>query len=394
MINIAIIDQQVAQHGRFCLVDWLLGDNLLYYSDYEDWRYGKQEFLSDKIQLTKDALVTLLDSAGKYCQSLGLISESQEFVCWDAEQSIQLRANKNATYHQQLTQRWLRPQDQPQLDLFMDNSAQLAEAEVLSALVSRQFELAQRLLQKLSEINPESTRLGGYQDLINYGLHMVSNSEIAEDAISAEEEGLKLEVVKLAQEILGNDSRDYLSFAWRRLANNFSRFQFDSTRPDLHASAALMAIPDYAAAVESLNLTPELYDQPELLSRLAQCYHALHKTDNAFVVWCLMIEKDQEFTASVIDDNQSLPINAIWQDFWELEGEWEESLFPSYVLLRNPALVHSLNHFPSLSHVASEAVIELLKVRARGDDEIEVRAELQRVNPMLLKVYLKLNRVT
>ncbi|MFT7673241.1 MAG: hypothetical protein ACI845_001651, partial [Gammaproteobacteria bacterium] len=40
MIDVSIIDHCVAEQGRFCVIDWLLSDDLLSYSDYESWRYG------------------------------------------------------------------------------------------------------------------------------------------------------------------------------------------------------------------------------------------------------------------------------------------------------------------------------------------------------------------
>jgi len=391
MINIAIIDQQVAVQGRFCLIDWLLGDNLLFHQDYESWRNGELEYLIDKLKLDLNELVAIMANVKKHCHSLGLVAEPQDFLCWSGENTEKLRASKNADYHQSLTEKWLRPQDQPQLDLFMDNSAQLAEADVLLSISNRQFEQAQTKLQVLSDLNPSCSRLGGYQDLINYGCHMVAMPDIETEALATEQEGLKQEVVPLAQDILGADARDYLTFAWRRIARA-CQLPFDAEQSQLSPSAALMEIPDYAAALAALESDPALDSQPVLLERYAICLSRLHQKEKSLLVWCVLMELDADYAQAAIEGHTSEKINALWLDFCELDDEWNSAYFSAYVLIRNPALIHQEKLISRLKNKSSVTTINLLKVRASGGSEIEARGELQRINPQLLKIYLGLNR--
>ncbi len=388
MIDIAAIDGHLSQQGRFCLLDWLMAENILLYSDYEAWRYGQHENLDEVFRIDQEQLLGLLANADKCCRDLGLAADPQPYYRWSGDQRMLLTASEDNQQNQQLTQLWLRPQDQPQLDLFMDNSAQMAESALLEALAGRQFEASQALLQSFSELNPECTRLGGYQDLINYGLHMLSDAHIEEAALRAELQGLKQEVRPLAQDILGQRARDYLSFAWRRLADSMQGLPFDPDHPDCHASSALLEIPDYSAVIECLVSTSNLYEQPILIESLALSYGALHQDEDALLVWCLLTEHDSDFAEASLEQHRWRPIYSIWQDFWEVSDDWSVQLFPAYVLARRPDLIRHLPNYPVLQQPASRAMVELLQQRLKRSDEVPARQRLQSVSPELLAVFL------
>jgi len=388
MIDIATIEQHLSAQGRFCLIDWLLADSQLFYTDYEAWRYGQRENLDEVLQLNDEALQALIEDTDQHCLALGLAAESQDFYRWDGDQRVVLTVSEDEQLNQQLSQRWMRPQDQPQLDLFMDNSAQMAESALLEALGGRQFDSAQTLLQNLSELNPECTRLGGYQDLINYGLHMAANPHIDLEAVDAELQGLKQEVLPLAQEVLNQVARDYLSYAWRRLANSLNDHPFDSDHPELHTSFALMEVPDYPAAVSCLKVDPQLYQQPLLLERLAHSYNALHQDEQALVIWCLLMELDLDFAERALDRSRSHKVHTFWQDFWEVSDDWSLGLFPAYLLARRPSLAHYLKEFPPLELPASKAMVGLIEQKLNQADEIPARKAVNAVSPELLSVYL------
>lgn len=390
-INIASIDQQLAKQGSFCLIDWLLEESLLLYADYENWRYEKIPSLEEVIQVTNDCLSQLIKSTNQHCNDLGLITEQQKFFSWSAQQGQQLAASSHAKNNEHLTQRWIRSQDLPQMDLFMDNSAQVAEQELVEVLAGRQFEKAQLLLDKLSKLNSACTRLGGYQDLIHYGMHMLNNATIAAEELGDEVQGLKLEVFPLAQEVLVQKARDYLAFAWRRLASNMLEKTFDPENPDLHQSSALLQIPDYTAVVTSLIDNNNYLQHPQLIHRLAESYAALHQVENALITYCLLIENDSVYAEDALDDSEVGEVQKLWQDFWELNDDWSIELFPAYVLAKQRGLIHQLNQFPSLENSATQAMVNLQRQQLQGQDEISQRKALQEISPELLNIYLTLS---
>ncbi len=389
MINIAIIDQQIARQGRFCLIDWLLEENLLDYADYENWRNAQIETLDDKFHLDKKSIKELLLQTDKHCKNLGLVSELQSFHCWGEKNTQLLSVTHNSGENEQLTRRWLRPQDLPQLDLFMDNSAQLAEHELLDALTERRFESAQKLLQVYAKLNSECPRLGGYQDLINYAMHISACPKLSADEIEDEWDGLNNEVTALAKEVLGALSRDYLAFAWRRLAINMAGIEFDGEKPELHISSALLQIPDYSQAIQVLNGDKALYTQPVLLLRLIQSYSKVHQYEHALINWCHLIELDSQLAESALDDCKDEQVRSLWSDFWEIKDDWSCELFPAYVFLKKPELLHLMQEFPELKNEATTAMKNLMLARLNADNEISARKNMKAINGFLLTLYLK-----
>jgi hypothetical protein len=389
MIDIATIDGYLSRQGRFCLIDWLLSDNYLRYADYEAWRYGRLKNLDDVLQLNRESLQVLIDNTAEYCRDLGLITERQEFFRWDGDHRVLLMASEGNAQDLALTQCWLRPRDRPQLDLFLDSSTQIAENALLEALTAQQFDSAQSRLQNLSALNPDCTRLEDYQDLINYGRHMLANPEIIEEAVDAELQELQQEVLPLVQEVMGPGARDYLAFAWRRLANAMRGMPSDPEQPWRHTSSALLKIPDYPAVIECLSADPGLYRQAILLERMALSHSALHQYEKGLILWCLLMELDANYTEQALDRHQSHRVYALWQDFWDIEDNWSSALFPAYVLARQPGLLHCLENFPPLRLPASMAMVVLLRKRLAGEDEISARRELQAISPELLSFYLE-----
>lgn len=388
-LDIAAIDQQIGELGFFNVIDWLLAQNELHYSDYEAWRYGHLKSLDEKLMLNSQALQKLLENSALHCQALGLSREDQIYCRWDDPQSPALIASKNPNYHKRLTQCWIRPQDIPQLDLFMDNSVVIAENKLHEFLGARAFEPAAVQLQQLVDLNPAHQRLGAYQDLINYAQHMQSSPIIEAGNVEAELEGLEQEVQPLAQETLGALARDYLTFAWRRLSASLTDNAFDQQKPKLHQSYALMQVPDWPTVLKTLNVSSECYQHATLLERLAVTYEALQQQGQALLSWCLLTDRHHHCAETAMAQSGGIAIKKLLEDFWEFDEAWSIACFPGFVLMKNPGLIQHLDGFPNFTQPASQAMIELLQCRLAKADEIAARQRLKDVNPVLLRLYME-----
>lgn len=388
-IDIASIDQQLSERGYFCLIDWLLAENQLQYRDYESWRYGRLGHVDEALPHDAKALAELFANSHKHCTALGLCSEPQIVYRWQDEHRASLIASQNPEHHRLLTQHWLRPQDLPQLDLFMDNSALITENKLRDTLTGRDFDLAKTLQQQLIMLNAAHPNLGAYQDLINYGLHMQANSQIDADAIDAELEGLKQEVLPLAMEILAGQARDYLAFAWRRLADNLSGLDFNPLNSDCHSSFALAQIPDWPGVLQCLQDEPNLYQHAVLLERQATAYQVLHRTGEALVLWCLLMEQHTKYAEQVFEQRRGEVIHQLWEEFLAFEDDFDTAEFPAFVLANQPGLIRHLPSFPSLKTEPSQAMLVLLECKLANEDEIAARARLQKTSPALLKFYME-----
>lgn len=391
MVDIATVDSQVSQQGQFCLLDWMLAKNFIPYADYESWRYGRRADLDSCFTLGADDLQRLIQQTRQTCMELHLVCETQEFYPWDNRREL-LRISGDGERHQSLAARWLARRDVPQLDLFMDNSAAIAENQLLDSLANRQFQNAQEALQRLTRLNARHAKLGGYQDLINYGLHCTAQPQIPAAGVGPEVGGLDQEVTPLARELLGGKSRDFLAYAWRRLAENLAQVPFSASEPQLHGSYAYLQIPDWQALCRCLEQEPQLYQSPVLMARLAQGYLQCQQVNAFFLLWGLLFERFPEEGEQLIGQQAGLLLGK-WDQFLAFDAEWPAQVFCGFLLIQQPGLVAVLDNLPVLRQATvqnpvNRCVLELLRARLAEADEKPHREALKNASPVMLSFYL------
>lgn len=394
------VEHQLSEQGQFCLLDWLIAHNILPYSHYENWRHGNSETLIDEQTKLAEPMQSWITAADKHCAQLQLQSEPQQYFSWGSTQTA-LITSSNKTVHKALSQVWMRQQDIPQLDLFMDNAATIAENQLRQSLSGRQFDTAQEQLQRLTQLNAKHAKLGGYQDLINYGQHLNANPTVLEEALLPELNGLEQEVVPLAQEILGSSSRDYLALAWRRLGDNSLRTALNSEKPELHASYAYARVPDWQAVEQSLRECQQLYQSPLLLQRFAQALENQQQHAQALYIWCLLFDVDADYGSKVAESGQYRQIADLWDQFWDIseaiidtgEDQWT-AFFPCFVLFRHAGLIHLTDQFMAFNNAALCAAFELIGARQRGDNEVSYREQLHAIHPALVQLYIRSQKTT
>jgi len=100
------------------------------------------------------------------------------------------------------------------------------------------------------------------------------------------------------------------------------------------------------------------------------------------------MELDTDYAAEAIELNRSERVNALWQDFLELNAGLESEFFPAYLMIKQPAIIHSIEDVKNFRNKTTLAVIDLLLCRIHGKCEIESRGFLQKASPDILRVYL------
>jgi hypothetical protein len=391
MVDIATVDSQVSQQGQFCLLDWMLTKNFIPYADYESWRYGRIPHLDDCFALDAEDLQRLIQQAQQSCGELKLSCESQEFYPWDNRREP-LQISRDVQRHQHLAARWLARRDAPQLDLFMDNSATIAENQLLDHLANRQFQSAQDALQRLARLNSRHTKLGGYQDLINYGLHCSVQTQITAEAVGPEVWGLVQEVTPLARELLGRKSRDYLAYAWRRLADNLAQVPFSASESELHCSYAYLQIPDWQALCRCLEQEPQLYESPILIARLAQAYLQCQQVNAFYCLWGLLFERFPQEGEQLIGQQMGLLMEK-WDQFLAFDDEWPAEIFLGFLLIQQPGLVTVLDNLSVLQKAGiqnpvNRITLDLVRARMAEADEKPYREALKNASSAMLSYYL------
>ena len=388
MIDITAIDTHLSQHGHFNLLDWLLDNNHLPYSQYEQWRYGKQACLSDAIVCDKKALLQLTQQANLLCKKLKLCAEDTPYFGWGEQAQKRLKIDSQPELQDAFCKKWLRAQDVPQLDLFMDNSAIVAENQLCDALANRQFDHANKLIQTLTGINPNNTKLGGYQSLLLYSQHITQNAQILHEALLAEFMGLEDEVLPLAKTLLQQGARDYLAIAWQRLAHALQGHVYDPVQPKLHTSYAYAQIPDWQTVTQLLLNDSHTYKHAELIIRLAHAFSALNDIAKARFCWVLAFERFPHFAEESLEQTKPSCLYPLWENFNDANQGWPDVFFAGFILASDARLIYQGEYFPAFSQSSTQLVADLMAKKLAGDDEINARQHLQNYSPSLLRMVM------
>jgi hypothetical protein len=391
-IDIGSIDRYLAEHGSFTVLDWLLAQGTLAYGEYAAWREGRRETLDGALSLPAPEIDRLLAEVDSGAKALNLTAEPKELFAWSGSSQEPLRASNRLETHRRLVQQWRRAAQVPQFDLFMDNAPGMAERRLCEAIGGRRYEEAARELDALSRLDPANKSLGNYQDLINYGRHVQTPAPATQAELRVELDALEQEVQPLTRSLLAGNARDYLSFAWQRLAQGLGALPGDEFDERLHPSHALAQIPDWEAVRLSLAAEPGLLRFPAWMQRLARACRATGKSELGLLWWLVCIDRYPQDSPSILKQCDDPALLRLLAEYSELEYrtgyEMPESGFPGFVLLRRPGLIQHLEAVPPLQCPESRAMMRLIKARQQGADEISLRKALAEINPGLLSMYL------
>lgn len=389
-LDLPAIESQLQQRGACTAVQWLLDCGELSYGAYEAWRRGQVDSLEAALDGDRAQLLQSLREAESCAAALKLASDPQPFFSW-GESAAELCLSRDAELARLLAQRWLRPQDLPQLDLFMDGAAAGAENALALHLGERQWQRAQESYRRLCELAPDNPSLGGYEMLLLYGQHLQSEppAGVSATELAEEQAALESEIAPLARDLLRGRAGDYLALAWRRLAEALPAARFDPHQPRLHPSHAWAQIPDWARTVDSVLAVPGYPEHPLLLQRLALALWHGRRREAALLLWAHLCELAPADAEEALETQAPPALHSLWREFCELE-ELPVALFPAWLLLCEPGLAHHFHkaEFAVPGGEAVNAVRGLLQVRARKEDEVAARKHLQARSPALLKIYL------
>lgn len=396
------VDNQLMSLGSYSPIEWLLDAGHLQYGDYEAWRMGEFDILEKHIHLPTKELVSHLEKAERFCHKLGLVGETQPFSGWN-----QSNADKELTLSQSpsitglLQKQWTRQDDAPQMDLFMDNPSVVTENILVEALANRQWDTAQKYVNKLYQQDPNHAQLHGYEDLVAFGLHTDDPVEDHLDIIDEERQGLEQEIIPLARQLLQQKSRDYLAPAWQRIAQSLEGHPFNVAYPQSHASYAWEQMQNWQQVQHSVLCDESYTHHGELLFRLCLAYYYQRNREQSLIALIQLIDLKANHADSELDDTLENFLNrypdahfkTVWQRFMDLEEEQPFSIFPGWLLLNEPGLVHHMEASQSsrIHNASFFAAHNLLQAKQAKDSdrELSARKTLNDISPLLLTLYLK-----
>lgn len=380
------VDQLLLEQGEYLPLEFLLAEGRLMYSDYESWREGDVAVLDEQLFGDSEQAKRDLAQAAAYARALKLDSEPLVYAPWGGGAALKFSRDDilNRLFHQG----YRKPADAPQLDLFMDSAGTSLANTVALALGRRDTAEAVESLQKLYRTEPGHPRLGGLERLVEAALSLDLPLADPERALA----DLRDDILPLAEDLLGKDSRQFLVPLWRRLDDVLAGQPFDPLRPELHRSYTAAAMLDWQRVIVAVEAEPEWRSQPLLLQRHAAACERLQRSIDALLdrfALCWRFPQQAELSAT----GAPLDLIRAWDRFLELEPELEVSAFPAWLLILRPAMTQWLSPPDDDAPEDYRLVFALQRASATpgaapGSDAVRLRGELKKLNSELFHHFI------
>ena len=379
-----VVDRLLLEQGEYSPLEMLLAEGRLGYGDYEAWRCGQIATLDEVLAGNLQCIRELLEQAEQYASMLGLCAQRRDFHSWGSGGVRVLQLSAWLDKHCGVLYR--RAGNERQLDLFMDNTANVLVSAIVAALSSRRATEASALLEQLLGTDSAHPRLAVLGTLCDAALWQ----ELPVGDYGAECAYLESTLTPLAAAELGAASKDYLSPLWQRLAKALQEQPFVAEQPLLHASYPLACARDWAGVKQHILAAPSWQDAPVLCGRLAEAAYHLGDHREALSLWCRMC---WDFPTEALQIMAGIPdqsLRSAWQRYRDLEvvPELDISYFPAWLLLeRKDSALQAQPHAPSLAYCALRQL--LAEGSALTEQSMALRLKLKQAHQGLFAIYLR-----
>ena len=397
----AQVEREINEQSSFNPMDWLIDNGRLMYGDYEKWRNGDIHNLDDCLLGNVKKISQQLTLAISHAESLGMVKEDVRFSAWTGSSTSPLTISRSSSLAQLLSCRLIRVNDTPQLDLFFDNPVVFIENGLRDALSSRNLEQAQRLLNQLSEQDPNHKQLSQFENLVAYAAHM-SNDLVSQDSSSGalfseelfleELSGLEDIIEPLAKDCLLEKARDFVIPAWRRLAFAQEGIDFDASNPKHHASYSWKKALDWTETKKSVETVGGYKAHYDLCHSLASAEYFLQHRENSFSLWCQLCWLNADKVEEDIQIQPDYSLLETWNRFIDQDEEMAPVWFPAWLLLSEPGLAHHIQPEPTdedsfPAQQAFNILLTLFSKKHADTEEMELRKQLNNIEPRILNLY-------
>lgn len=392
------VDQLLLEQGEYLPLEFLLQEGRLSYADYEAWRAGELVHLDQALFGDPQQVREELAAAERYLRDRGWRAEPVRYEPWSklsapstsesTPECLRFSADSglDACFHRS----YRKPQDHPQLDLFTDSPATCLVNGIIRSLAERQPVEARRELERLADVAPDHARLGELERLTEA---LESLDSPVNDA-RAELQWLQQTLTPLAAKALGPARQNFLVPLWRRLSQALQDQPYSPDAPELHLSYTAAQALDWAGSRRAAEREPGWRNDPVMLLRHAlacdqQRDHAAALSSWFTVCWRFP-ERAHALEASVNDD-----LRQHWSAFQDLDPELPVQSFPAWLLMNRPGLRDRLGEPEKLSVGCPESyrtlshLLRLPRPQGKaGADEMTLRAQLKREDPVLFRYFL------
>ncbi len=390
------IDQLLMEQGAYTPLDLLLAEGRLDYGDYEAWRSGHILRLEEVMFGDPTQISQMIEQAEAYAIALKLVPEPLCYRIWGDDGDGTLSFSQHPAREQSFCTKYCKSENQPQLDLFMDATANNLANRTVQALIDRNNSEAMRLFQLLFDADPGHSRLGALERLIGAEQKLYSVITDPQKTLVYIQE----ELTPLAEDELGSASHNLLVPHWRHLTMALEGAPFDPVRPKLHSSYTGTKAYDWQQVINAIQAEPDWQQHVELLWRYARANEHLHNKSAALQAYFQLCWNFPD-AADLIGKQAALPLQQAWKRFLDLDPELPNELFPAWHLMSQPGLIHQLaaldNEQQSTSTQTYQVIYRLHQKTNPGAAlpnaaSIPLRSELKQLSPILFTYYMQTQR--
>ncbi len=378
------VDLILYQQGRFVPVNWLLKEGCLEYRDYQRWLAGDVEYLQNCLATPLRDIITDLHRVAEYAQLLRL---RPEHIDYTSTAGNKLYCCRHADNEALLTTAYSPASERVQLDLFFDSSPACTANELITAMLAGQQRQMQILLERLRSVDAEKYQrfrklLAVREELLN-GFSEDAGEEIAL---------LEQRLAPLAYELLGEFGDALLIPLWQKLSDKYAGRPFNPAAPKSHWSYTALQGLQWRAVITAVEREKEWRKQPLLLFRHAEACYKLRREAEGLTGWFRLLLFYPETAAKLISGTGNRLLHQEWRKFQELDPEMSVEFFPSWMLLKKPALAKTVAGFSTGTEgcAALQLIATLLSAPPGQvvEDTIKYRAALRKLHPALFDHYM------
>ncbi|MCF6204873.1 MAG: general stress protein [Methylococcaceae bacterium] len=372
------IDLVLFEEGNFTPLNWMLRYGHLDVLAYSKWKEGKIEYLEDTFTTPRDNIITILENIKEYLSIQKLEPDQYSYT---SQASQALHICRSPTNERIFTTIYQPTQDRVQMDLFFDNTQAITVSNLIAAIVDRQTNETEDLMEKLEYLDLEKHKK--LSQLLTY------EKEIMHGKITSEEKIKLIKVLSsLAYEHLHRYTHDFITPLWHRVSNDISDIAFDSKTPDFHISFTAYQGFQWQGVIESIKREKNWTQYPILIFRYAEACFKLNREKDGIAYWFKLFVLFPQQAEHFVKKSSHQKIIFDWQCFTELDPELEPSSFPAWILMKTPALAKNTLVFEE-NTCQTLALINSLVCNAENKLNVDLRAKLQQTNPNFFVHYMR-----
>ncbi len=394
-VNPPGVDQLLLEQGEYSPLEWLLYEGRLDYADYESWRGAAVDNLESVLLGNPQRIRSELRECAEHARRIRLIEKVVTPFGWGRAKSRELRFAEHAGDEALYRTGFEPKREAPQMDLFFDGGSAPIVAGIIDAMLARDLDEAERLIERLFEQDPGHRQLGEFERLC--GIARLAGAPPDDPPARLLE--LRDSVAPMAAGVFAGKARDYLTPLWSWVAVGLRDVPFDPAAPDVFAGFAFAKAWDWEGVLGAVEREFNWRVFVDLRLLHAQALSRMKRPEAAIRAWFDVFWAFPREAAGVFDRQSGVDttLSPKWTLFRGLEPELRSHQFPSWCLISDPNMGLYAAGLKTEGSEAGRVFALVAELLTAGRDAggvvsgatLKLRARLHQLDPDLFAFYLR-----